>query len=344
MEFDLFKFLNKKEGVCEAPFSQAYIYPDGRVYLCPDCYLHPNAQIGNLNDDSFEKIWNSRKAQNIRTQILKKLYVFCSYPYCRVKSNYNSYIVPEKNIDYSPIVKRFPKMVCMAIDAECNVNCVMCRGDLFRCTDEEIEVLKEKIENLYLPILKDAEYLTLSTTADPFASRTTRLLMKRAAQIYPKLKFNLLTNGTLCDEYNCKDTGIIDRLGSIMFSVHSCTKETYDSIVKNGNFENVCKNIQRMSSLKKRGKVDNFFLAFVVSSKNHFEIPKFMEFAKENGAVALFWVCRDWGGNLSYAGEDLSVWLPHHPKYPELKQILKSLNLKQNYAYISPDLLKIRNS
>ena len=84
-------------------------------------------------------------------------------------------------------------------------------------------------------------------------------------------------------------------------------------------------------------------MAFVVSSKNYFEIPKFMEFAKENGAVALFWVCRDWGGNLSYTGEDLQVCSSEHPKYEELKQILKSVDLNQDYAYFSPDLLGIRN-
>ena len=344
MNFDFLKFLNKKEGVCTAPFSQVYIYPDGRVFLCPDCYMHPNAQIGNLNDNTFDEIWNGKKAQNIRNQILKNLHVFCSYSSCREKSNFHLYTILDRKIDYSCIQKKYPKMVSLAIDSECNASCIMCRGDIFRCTDEEIEVLKDKIENLYLPILKDAEYLTLSTTADPFASRATRLLMKRAAQTYPSLKFDLLTNGTLCDEFNCKDTGIIDRLSSVMFSVHSCTQETYDSIVKNGNFQNVCENIKWMSSFKKSGKIDNFFLAFVVSSKNYKEIPQFVEFANDNNAVALFWSCRDWGGNLSYTDEDLQVCDPKHDKYLELKEILKSIELETEYSHFSHQLHNIKNS
>lgn len=343
MFLDILKIFNKKNGVCAAPFSQVFIDNNENIFLCPDCYMHFNAQIGNLNKNTFEEIWNGRKAQNIRTQILKKLYVFCSPSLCKEKNNFHYYTIPKSKIDYNPVQKNYPKMVSLGIDSECNVNCIMCRGEIYRCSDEEVKRVKEKIENLYLPILKDAEYLTLSTTADPFASRTTRLLMKRAAEKYPNLKFNLLTNGTLCNAFNCDDTGIINRLGSVMFSLHAATKETYDNIVKNSNFENVCKNIQWMSSLYKKGKVENFFLSFVVSTKNYFEIPKFIDFAKENGAVPLFWCCRDWGGNLSHADEDLQVWLPSHPKYDDFKNLLKSIDIKEDICF-SNNILKIRNS
>ena len=344
MSFDFLKFLSKKNGVCNAPFSQVYIYPDGRVFLCPDCYMHFNAQIGNLNKNNFDEIWNSSKAQNIRKQVLKDLYVFCSPQLCAEKNNFHWYTIPNSLIDYSCLQDKYPKMVSLGIDSECNVNCVMCRGEICRCTDDEGELLKNKIEEIYLPILKNAECLTVSTTADPFASRPTRILIKRASQTYPNLKFNLLTNGILCDEFNCSELRIIDKLSSVMFSVHACKEETYSSIVKNGNFEKVCKNIQWMSELKKKGKVENFFLGFVVSCKNYFEIPDFINFAKQNNAVPLFWCCRDWGGNLNYADEDLQVWISSHPKFPDLKKILKLLDVKKEKICLSNELLNIINS
>ena len=343
MLFDFFNFNKQKKGVCNAPFSQIFVCMDGRVFLCPDCYMAPMAVLGNLYEKSFDEIWNSNKAINIRKQALKKLYCYCSYETCNEKSNFHSYIVPDTKIDYSSVQTKYPKMVCFGVDSECNVSCIMCRGENWHCAKEEFYDLRVKVENLYLPILKDAEYLTLSTTSDPFASRTCRLLIKKSAQMYPNLKYHLLTNGILCDEFNCQDLGIMDRLGSVMFSIHSCTKQTYDSIVKNGDFDRVCKNIELMSFLKSQDKVENFFLSFVVSSKNYKEIPDFIEFAKKNNAVALFWACRDWGGNLDWIGEDILVCDPKHEKHSELKQILNSIELETEYSHFSLQLHKIKN-
>lgn len=344
MLLDFLNFNKSKKGVCSAPFSQVCIDPDGNVLFCPDCYMLKTATIGNLNNNSFKEIWNSKKAVNIRKQILKKLYCYCSYEYCQQKSSYHSFIVPCKNIDFNLNQKKYPKMVSFGIDYDCNVNCIMCRKDVWHCSNDEYEKIKEKIDTVYLPILKDAEYLTVSTTSDPFASRASRLLIKKSAQMYPNLKFHILTNGILCDEFNCQELEIIDRLGSVMFSVHACTKQTYDSIVKNGNFERVCKNIELMSYMKSQGKLENFFLSFVVSSRNYFEIPAFIEFAKQHNALALFWGCSDWGNNLTHIGEDIQVCKLNHPKYQDLKRVLKSIELDSEHSHFALSLHHIRNN
>ncbi len=342
------KLLNsdkKKKFICPGVYSQVYIYHDGRVFLCPDCYMTPEGQIGNLNEQTFDEIWNSEKARLIRNNAKDMIYRFCNPKFCYVKTNYHIRVMPSKDIDFSVKQKKYPKMVCVGPDWECNTSCIMCRPSLSRLSDEELSGFSEKIDKWYIPILKDAEELTLSTTSDPFGSRLCRELMKRAAEKYPKLKFNIMTNGILCDRYNCEQTGIWDRMGRIMFSIHASNQEVYEKVVKNGNFEKMCENLKLMSELKSEGKIKALYLGFVISSKNYHDIPSFCEFAKQNKAVALFWMCRDWGGNLANSDEQLEVWKKEHPKFKELQKVLRSIpSLDTDYSCFNPYLKYIRDN
>ena len=335
-------FKNKFNFICPGAFSQVYIYHDGRVFLCPDCMMKEEAEIGNLNNNSFEKIWNSKQAKKIRKEILKQRYNYCYPPICFSKSNYNNRLIPRNSIEFSTVQKSFPKMVCLGPDWECNVNCVMCRAEICRLNDDDLEKFNDRIDKIYMPILKDAEVLTLSTTGDPFASRSTKLLMKTAANRYPNLKFSLITNGILCDEHNCRETGILNRMSNVMVSVHGSNEETYDKVVKNGNFQKVSENIKWLSKLKAEHKIQGLYLAFVVSAKNYDDIPKFIEFAKQNNAIALFWGCYTWGNNLSHSDEPLEITDPSHPKHQLLVDVLNSIEPETPYSKFAAKLLYIR--
>lgn len=339
----LSKLNKEKKFICSGVFSQVYVYHDGRVFLCPDCYTSPDAQIGNMNEESFEEIWNSKKAQEIRQNALNGLYPLCLPKGCREETNFNAKLIPQKKIDYSIIQKKYPKMVCLGPDWECNVNCIMCRPNLARLTDDELNGFNEKIEKWYLPMLKDAEELTVSTTSDPFGSRNVRLLLQKASSKYPKLRYNLMTNGILCDKYNCKELGIDGKINKVMFSIHASNRETYEKVVKHGNFEKMCENLRWLSELKEQKKIKELYLGFVVSSKNYTDIPDFCEFARKNNAVALFWMCRDWGGNLENSDEPLEVWKKEHPKFEDLKKILRCITPETEYSHFNPHFLHIRD-
>lgn len=332
----------KPKFICPGAFSQVYIYHDGRVFLCPDCFMTKQAEIGNLNKNSFEEIWNSKQAIKIRKEILKGKYNFCNPPMCFSKSNYNIRITPFKQIEYKAVQKSFPQMVCIGADWECNASCIMCRPKLSRLNREELQIFNDRIEKIYLPILKNAKELTLSTTGDPFASRNTRLLMKKAAEKYPDLKFNLITNGILCNKFNCDDAGITNRLSRVMVSVHAGDEETYKKVVKNGNYRRVQENIEWLKSLKDENKIKGLYLAFVVNAKNYENIPAFIEFAKKYNLEALFWNCIDWGNNLDFCDEPLDICRPNHPKFQKLKEVLDSIELETANSHFSMALKRIK--
>lgn len=57
--------------ICLAPWLQVNVLPNGDLYICND-YL-----IGNLKNGPFEKIWNGKKAQNLRKYLSQRLFPAC---------------------------------------------------------------------------------------------------------------------------------------------------------------------------------------------------------------------------------------------------------------------------
>ena len=343
MNFNFFTKIFKKKFICPGAFSQVYIYPDGRVFLCPDCLMTSDAEIGNLYNETFDKIWNSKKAINIRKKILKGEYLYCNVRFCASRSNFNYRLVPFSGLEYKKTQKTYPKMVCIGADSDCNVNCIMCRPEISKMSKDELDIFGKRITDLYLPILKDANELTVSTTGDPFASKNTKELMKKAAETYPNLKFNIITNGILCNKASCDEIAITERLSRVMVSIHSSTEETYKKIVKNGNYARVIENISWLMQLKEIGMLKDLFFAFVISSKNYEDIPLFIDFAKRYGAEPLFWSCIDWGGNLDFSDEPLDILNPSHPKHNYFLAILNSEKVKAHKSYFSVNVRNLIN-
>ncbi len=63
----MMRYLNNDDSrlvYCNCVFSSVFIMPDGDVYLCR--YMDP---AGNINSSSLNEIWNSKKANRIRTHV-----------------------------------------------------------------------------------------------------------------------------------------------------------------------------------------------------------------------------------------------------------------------------------
>jgi MoaA/NifB/PqqE/SkfB family radical SAM enzyme len=54
-----------KRFACRAPWLTASVMPDGEVIPCLDC------SYGNLNDMSFDEVWNGKKARTFRKRLRK---------------------------------------------------------------------------------------------------------------------------------------------------------------------------------------------------------------------------------------------------------------------------------
>lgn len=270
---------------CTQPFNRIEIYENGDVYNCCPPFINYYV-IGNIFKSSFDEIWNGAKVQELRKKILNADFSLCA-DICHRK---NCEEKCEKK--YSETVLEYPEEISISSDNTCNVRCKICRDENFH-TNHDRNKLEEEVEKVWLPIFKNTKILRFGCSGEPFASIKEKLIIKKAAEKYPNLKFHFHTNGILANEKMLRDLNVFDKIETITVSIHSASRWTYNKIIRGGKYDKLMKNLSLYSKLKKENKLTNFRMIFVVYDENYKEMPKFVKLAKKYGAIAEFWALRE---------------------------------------------------
>lgn len=337
---------------CQNPFEIMEIHPDGDVYIC--CPNWNNFySIGNIFKNTFEEVWNSDKAKELRSKILNNDYSLCdktSCLYCRNmrfhkprRKNSKKLFFFKKNDSYCTVhMKKGPVVIKLCYDPECNIACKMCRDKIIRLSEEELELYNSKIDSFFIPLLKDVRILEVNAHGDPFGSRHSRLLIEKVAKKYKRIKFDFQTNGILCTSDMFKKLGVsYNRINAIRISIHASTPETYSKIVPNGQviFPQIIKNLEFLSEICLKYGIE-FCVHFVVSSLNYKEIPDFIRLAIKYSAKPYFWELRTVQYLYESSDNDF-VAESSHPLHEDLKRVLRQpicMRYKDNF---SPRLVEI---
>lgn len=308
--------------ICNEPFENLEINTLGDAYFC--CAHHIDKKsIGNIFKTTFEDVWNSKQAVDCRTRVLKNNYSLCNSSACYNLSTPDVNFV-KKAEQMKPVMEKFPLRIKLMHDNECNANCIICREHIIRRSDEELEDLNSKIETIFLPLLKDAQVVVLNAAGDPFGSRHNRKLIKKITETYPNIKFELHTNGILASKEMLDDLGLTGKIYKAVVSIHASTKETYDKIVLNGNFDKTMKNTAYFAELFHKKEVFGVDMCFVVNSLNYHEMPDFLKIAKSLGVQAFFWEYRQQGCYIDEHYEDLAIHLKSHKDHDKLIEVLSN--------------------
>ncbi len=330
-----------KNRFCPEAFERVEIHNTGEVFAC--CPNWNNRYyLGQIKDNSVEEIWNSDRAIELRTRILNNDYSLCDKDRCvYLKSGFPPAMSADY-INYKPKMEKYPLAIKFVYDYECNINCSICRDKIKRYPAKELEELNSKIDTLFLPILQHAKILTINAYGDPFGSRHSRLLIKKAAKMYPDLKFDFHTNGILINKTVLDNINITaDKIETVRISIHAATKETYGKIVTNGEalFPQITNNLEYLKELRKQNYF-KLFIHFVVLPENFKEMPAFVDLAEKYDAIPCFWEFRQ--GNCSYHNEKNNyIYEESHPLHKELVEVMQSPNLKKYRDFIAPLLDKL---
>lgn len=338
---------NKKmqHKCCKVAFNQVEVHCDGKAYTCCPGWIKCTS-IGNIyKERDFNNVWNSEIAKDLRTKLLKQDYSYCDFDFCPGISG----VVEDKikGIKYQNKLEAentsFPTLVKFCHDYECNIACVTCRNSILRNNKESLEDLNSRIKDVYLPMLKNAEIACFAGNGDPFGSRHYAELIKGINIAYPKIRYDLHTNGLLCDKKNCERLGVLDKLHSVEISIHAATKETYDKICKYSDFEKVIKNLKWLSEMKKSGKIEDVYMIFVMSYMNYHEMPAFLILATELNINALFKYYRPWGSSaLDKEYKKMAIFESDHPEHYKLVKILKNKIFNQENCFFGDNLAAIK--
>lgn len=308
---------------CKAPFFNVQISTDGRVYPC--CPYLISTNFGNVYEtDNFNEIWNSKTAKDFRQECLNNTYKYCNLKICDPGNNrYQDNIVRYCDSNNLSIESEYPRVVKFCHDDHCNIKCITCRNDFITNSPQRTEYLNSKIESVYLPILKNARIVSFNGAGEALASKHGTTLIKTIAQKYPEIKFELHTNGILCDKQHLDNLGITDRLIGVDVSLHGLKKSTVEKIMIGTNYDKVIKNLKWLSSLKKEGKLKQLNLCFVINSINYKEMEDFLKFAISLDANVYFWEYRKWGTNIDKQYKKLAVFEYSHPEYNKFVKMIK---------------------
>ncbi len=175
-----------------------------------------------------------------------------------------------------------PIYVFLEVTNRCNLACTMCGrthdpryGQPGHSGDLSLEMVKKL--NKIFPF---AEYVIPTGVGEPFMNRDLvsmiRYLKERGSQV------SITSNGTLLSPAHAE--GIVDAgLDKIVFSVDAATRETYEKFRRNARFENVVRNIRRLSECRaaRKSSVPVIELELVAMRDNFSELPQWAEMAAE---------------------------------------------------------------
>lgn len=318
---------------CRQPFYNVEIYEDGEVYTCCPPFIQ-NFSIGNILKQPFSEIWNGEKVRDFRKKILKGDLSFCS-DNCLRKTMYEE--IPANISDF---VEIYPTEFSISSDMSCNVKCTICRDNLILNQQKDFE---KELDEKWIPVFKNAKLIRFGCSGEPFASRKETTLIKKIAETYPEVRFQIHTNGILGTEKLLTDLNILNKIDIMTVSIHSATEDTYNKIVKGGNYKKVKENLKLYSQMKKNGLIKFFRIIFVVFSENYKDMPIFANMAEELDAEAQFWAFRQNNTEIGRNMDKYDITNQAHPLHNDFVKLLQENIFKSKNVVLYPEIQVVRD-
>jgi len=205
--------------------------------------------------------------------------------------------VAEKGIEENTYKEMavYPETLAVGYDSTCNLACSTCRDCIHVAQGEEKEIANHISEIIKEDYLKHCKFLIMAGDGEVFLSPAYRTIYSDKQCNPPYIR--ILTNGMLFNEKTWTKFKH-EKTGKIMLtvSIDAATKETYEKIRRNGNFDILKRNMEFASTLRKNGELRYFRLNFVVQRDNYQEMPLFVRWGKELHVDEIFFTkILNWG-------------------------------------------------
>lgn len=276
-------------SACYAPFVSMVFDSIGRVRACCVNFEHI---LGDIRTQRIDEIWSGAPMERLRLAL--KNYDFshgCGYCYFKIsegsfdgKNFSNTLLQTFKYEEYAVEAEGpfHPKHLEFHMSNACNLECVMCHGEFssaIRSRREKLPPIPKAYDDQffedlrkYLPKIENANFLG----GEPFLIKEQFRVWDMFIEDGLKPGCHVTTNGT---QYNAKVERVLENLPvSITISMDGVTKETFEKIRLNANYEEVLENIQRFHEYsRKHGRRVCF--SFTLSLLNWHEFGDFLLFA-----------------------------------------------------------------
>jgi radical SAM protein with 4Fe4S-binding SPASM domain len=242
---------------CKAPFGSMYLDPRGQVLACCMNHYQP---LGNITEQSLTEIWRGDAAQRLRFRLAEHdLSLGCEL--CAVKVDAGSedaaYLHVFDHLELDGARPEWPSQLELALSNSCNLQCVMCNGDLSSSIrihregraalpvvydDAFFEALDE-----FLPHLRNITFLG----GEPFLGREPLRVMERLVERGLRPSCHVTTNGT---QWNARVAKILRAIPMhVAISVDGLSPETLGSVRVGADPEQVMSNVLEIRDAARAG-------------------------------------------------------------------------------------------
>ncbi len=285
--YDASRFIKDKRFLCNAPFNNMYFNVHGQA---APCWLTLTG-ADNIRNKIVREIWQGEWFTNIRSAIRERnLSYACSTCDKNIRSgNHVSSLSKLYDLEYE--LTEYPVEMEFELSNTCNLECVMCKGELSSTIRKNRELLpplelpynESFVEQLaeFLPHLKEAKFLG----GEPFLIPIYYKIWEKIIEVNPDIKITVTTNGTV---WNKRVQRIIESLHfNIIMSIDAFSKEAYDAIRIGSDFEKVMTNFEHFRNYTQARKS---YMGVSVNPlrKNWSEIKNYVDICNEKDVYLWF--------------------------------------------------------
>jgi MoaA/NifB/PqqE/SkfB family radical SAM enzyme len=276
--------------LCYAPYSSMFFSRAG--YMSP-CYATYDEKSDRWPEKSIHEAWFHGRFENIRQAVDKgNMQYACEF--CQpVFENYNfGSLLPEKYEHYGISAGKYPKIMEFELSNRCNLQCVMCDGNLsssIRKHRDKQPPLPEVYDNRFLeelrefiPHLQMAEF----TGGDPFLIPIYYEIWEMLREMNPQCKILITTNG---NTWSKRIESMLSTFKNLHFniSIDSLRPEVYEKIRVGADFQSVMQNTERfINYCHKHNTTCNILVCPMSINLN--DLPELVSFGNEHGCGVFF--------------------------------------------------------
>lgn len=317
---------------CFEPFYFLLVGNRGKVYPCCAGWLH-DFSIGNiLKSSDIHSIWNSDKAKLFRQSVCDGSFRYCKGTCPKLASGslprIDQFDAEWREIISNPMrdLKHPPQKIQFSYDLNCNLKCISCRHTIYKMRESQIKSYDIAKETILKPLLKEAEVLVISGSGELFTSKhSLSYLEELNPREYPKLRFDIMTNGTLFTEENWNKYPLLqEKINQLIISIDASQKETYEAIRRGGKWEVLLSNLSFAGWLRKSNRIKGLHLMFVVQRLNYRDMVGFIQLGYDLSADRIcFSRIANWGIYTDEEFIDLDVCDPRNDHHQNFLEVLK---------------------
>lgn len=274
------RYIKNPVHLCHAPFNNIYFNVFGQAGACWNTFY----DSPRWPEKSIKEIWTGEFFQKLRTNI-KACDLSKNCHVCDGNIRNGNYLgTLAQAYDNSHALTDYPSIMELELSNRCNLECVMCRGELSSAirknreklpaiespyNDDFVEELKE-----FLPHLKDMRF----NGGEPFLQEICFKIWDQVALINPAIEITVATNGSVLN------TRVKDLLEKCRFrinvSVDALDKKNYETIRKNADYDRLMDHIVYFGEYCKR---NNRIFSIMINPmrQNWWEMPDFVRWCNE---------------------------------------------------------------